>query len=360
MWPHHFASCPRRRSILGFIASVLLVATVSAARTEAPLIAPEEIEWMPSSSFEKDDKKEKPKNRPRMNLSGAACVPTTPKFTSCLIANDEKKYAQFFSIDGTTLSPLKLIRLSNEDKDPDAEGVAYAEGYFYVAGSHGRSRHGDKDNDASYAVFRFPVDPATAMPPFKVTDKKVAAEVESSARLRKAIKNACVARDNQPDDCSIKKLFNQSLAKGGVNIEGIAVKDGRMHFGLRGPSRGGNAYLLSVDAEAMFKKHANLNSKATSLPLGTDTGIRDLAAVSDGILVLAGPTRKEDVPYAVWLWDGVGNNARQLATLDLSGIDGEGKAEVLLPLAEDSSNIRVLVMFDGIENGGAVSFMIPR
>jgi hypothetical protein len=360
MWPHPVAFCARRRSFAGFIASVLLVATASAARSEAPLIAPEKMQWMPSSSFEKDDKKEKPKKRPRMNLSGAACVPTTPKFTSCLIANDEKKYAQFFSIDGTTLSPQKLIRLSDEEKDPDAEGVAYASGYFYVTGSHGRSRHGDEANDSSYVVFRFPVDPVTGVPPFKVTEKKVAKEVESSTRLRKVIQDACVARDKQSGDCSIRDLYDESLADGGVNIEGIAVKDGRMHFGLRGPSRGGNAYLLSVDAEAMFKKHADLKSKATSLALGKNTGIRDLAAVSDGILVLAGPTREEDVPYAVWLWDGVGNNARQLARLDLTGIGGKGKAEVLLPLAEDGSNIRMLVMFDGIKNGGAVSFKIPR
>jgi hypothetical protein len=349
----------RRQSIAGFLGSVLLVATVSAGRAEAPVVAPEKTKWEPSSIFEKDDKDDDKENRPRMNLSGAACVPTRPKFTSCLIANDEKKYAQFFSIDGTTLSPLKLIRLSDEDKDPDAEGVAYAKGYFYVTGSHGRSRHGDTASRSSYAVFRFPVDPLTGVPPFKVTDKKVVG-VESSSRLREVIKKSCVVRDRQPDDCSIKKFYDKPLDDGGVNIEGIAVKDGRMHFGLRGPSQGGNAYLLSVDAKAMFAKHADLKSKATSLPLGLNTGIRDLAAISDGILVLAGPTRSEAVPYAVWLWDGVGNNATKLATLDLAAIDSNGKAEVLLPLEEDGSNIRVLVMFDGIENGGAISFKIPR
>lgn len=360
MWPHHFASCPRL-SIAGFLGSVLLVAAVSAGRAEAPVIAPEKIKWKPSSIFEKEDKDEDPENRPRMNLSGAACVPTTPKFTSCLIANDEKKYAQFFSINGSTLSPLKLIRLSDADKDPDAEGVAYAKGYFYVTGSHGRSRHGDKASDASYVVFRFPVDPATGVPAFKVTEKKVVG-VESSTRLRKVIKKACVARDKPPsaEDCSIKDFYDKPLDDGGVNIEGIAVKDGRMHFGLRAPSQRGNAYLLSVDAKAMFTKHADLKSKATSLPLGLNTAIRDLAAVRDGILVLAGPTRSEAVPYAVWLWDGVGNSARKLATLDLDGIDKGGKAEILLPLEENSSNIRVLVMFDGIENGSAISFEIPR
>jgi hypothetical protein len=345
----NFPFYPGRQSIAGFLGSALIMATASAA--EPPKIAPE-LTW-PPAVFAKVEKA-------RINLSGAACVPTTPKFTSCLIANDDKKYAQFFTIDDATLSPTQVIRLSDANGDPDAEGVAYADGFFYVTGSHGRGRTHDEANDSSYVVFRFPVDPVTGIPPFEVTDENVAAEIETSPRLRDAISNACVINDQPPNDCSIKNAYDKKLADGGANIEGIAVQAGRMHFGFRGPSQDSKAYVLSVDAAALFTKDADLKSRATSLPLGKNTGIRDLAAVSDGILMLAGPTRKEDVPYAVWLWDGVGNNARQLATLDLAGIDGEGKAEILLPLEESSSNIRVLVMFDGIKDGGAVSFNIPR
>lgn len=334
----------------GLFGGVLLMVAVSAGHAEpAPKIAPEAIQWTPASIFEKDAKGDKLKDQPRMNLSGAACVPTTPKFTSCLIANDEKKYAQFFSINGNTLTPRKLIRLSDADKDPDAEGVAYAAGYFYVTGSHGRSRHKDADNDSSYAVFRLAVDPATGIPKFEPNEKEVVG-VESSSRLREAIR----------EGDTIKTFFNRPLAEGGVNIEGIAVKNGRMHFGLRGPSQGGNAFVLSVDAEAVFSKDGDLKNMVTPLALGLNTGIRDLAAVSDGILILAGPTRDEIVPYAVWFWDGVGTTAKPLRTLDLSGVDKGAKAEILLPLEEDNSNIRVLVMFDSLENGGAMSFKIPR
>ena len=63
-------------------------------------LKPELAKWKISEPFEKNEEA-------RMNLSGAACVPTTPKFKSCLIANDQKKYAQFFSINGTTLKPRK-------------------------------------------------------------------------------------------------------------------------------------------------------------------------------------------------------------------------------------------------------------
>ena len=327
-----------------------MMSAASAGHAQSPpLLAPEAIQWKPASIFEKDAKGEELKDQPRMNLSGAACVPTMPKFTSCLIANDEKKYAQFFSISDSTLTPQQLIRLSNADKDPDSEGVAYDAGFFYVTGSHGRSRKKDTDNDSSYAVFRFAVDPATGIPKFKPSEKDVVG-VESSSRIREVIET----------DDHIKAFFNKPLAAGGINIEGIAVKNGQMHLGLRGPSQKGNAFVVSVDADPLFTEKGGLKPKVTPLALGENTGIRDLAAVNAGILILAGPTREEVVPYTVWLWDGAGTTAKPLGTLDLSGVDKGAKAEILLPLEEDGSNIRVLVMFDGLENGGAMSFKIPR
>ncbi|MBR0904400.1 DUF3616 domain-containing protein [Bradyrhizobium liaoningense] len=330
---------------------ILLGATTPGGRGEhlPPNVTPEATTWTPVSIFKENEKKEKFKDQPRMNLSGAACVPTTPKFTSCLIANDEKKYAQFFSIEGNALVPRNLILLSDEEKDPDAEGVAYDDGFFYVTGSHGRSRHSDKKNLSSYTVFRIAVDPQTGVPKTKPDANRVDG-VEQSSRLRKVLKN----------DDDVEAYFNESLAEGGINIEGIAVRNGRMYLGLRGPSLKRRAYVLSVNADALFTKHDDLKPRARSLELGKDAGIRDLAVVRDGLLILAGPTRDEDVPYSVWLWDGSSEAAKPLATLDLSKVKEGAKAEILLPLEEDAAGIRVLVMFDGVENGGAISFKIKR
>lgn len=339
------------RSLTAAFVCILLGATMPAGHGEhlPPKVAPEATTWKPASIFKENEKNEKLKDQPRMNLSGAACVPTTPKFTSCLIANDQQKYAQFFSIEGNVLVPRKLTLLSDEDKDPDAEGVAYDEGFFYVTGSHGRSRHSDKKNLSSYVVFRIAVDPRTGAPKTEPDAEKVDG-VESSSRLRKVLKN----------DDDVEAYFNEPLAEGGVNIEGIAVRNGRIYFGLRGPSLKRHAFVLSVNADALFTKHDDLKPNTTSLELGKDTGIRDLAVVSDGLLILAGPTREEDVPYTVWLWDGSSETAKLLATLDLSKVKKGAKAEILLPLEEDAASIRVLVMFDSIENGGAISFKIMR
>jgi hypothetical protein len=337
--------------LLACLSAAPLLAAVSAARAEPPKVAPEPITWTVTSMFEKDAKGDALRDQPRMNLSGAACAPTTPRFTSCLIANDEKKYAQFLSIDleRNLISPGKLIRLSDADGDPDAEGVAFAGGYFYVTGSHGRAR-GGKPKETSYAVFRFPVNAATGAPPFEIREDEVSKDIAVTSRLRGPLRRNAL----------IRKFYDQPLSQGGTNIEGIAVKGGWMYLGLRGPSVKGNAFVLRVNARAAFKRNASLRADVRPLKLGTNIGIRDLAAIDRGILVLAGPTREEPLPYSVWLWDGVSRNPKPLGTLDLDAIDKNAKAEILLPLAAEASHIRVLVMFDGIENGGPLSFRLPR
>ncbi len=101
--------------------------------------------------------------------------------------------------------------------------------------------------------------------------------VQSSCRIRDVIK------------AEVRKFYDKPLDKNGVNIEGIAVKDGRMYLGLRGPSENDSAYVISVDARAAFAPDQELEATADKLQLGPDTGIRDLAAVADGLLVLTGP-----------------------------------------------------------------------
>jgi hypothetical protein len=329
----------QRRAFLAVVC-LLGVATGVSAQT----VAPEPQQWVVKPDFAK-------KPDARKQISGAACVPTTPALRSCLAVNDEKKYAQFFSIDGNTLVPGAFIRLRGEKEpgDPDAEGVAYGGGYFYVIGSHGRSRHGDEDNDSSYNVFRFKVDPATGKTPFKPSDDDVVG-VDPSGKLRDLIAGTA----------PLDKFFNKPLKDGGLNIEGLAVENGRMFIGFRGPSIDKSAYIMSVDAEAVFKGPLPV-SKVDPLPLGENVGIRDLAAVDGGLLVLAGPMREEDVPYSILLWD---TNSRTIkkkfGVLGSASIPKGAKAETLLVLETGPNHYRVLVMFDGAKNGGPISFRLER
>lgn len=329
----------------GFLALIGLVALSASGTAIGQTISPEAQQWTVQPDFGKQPDVGR-------EISGAACVPTSPSFQTCLAVNDQKKYAQFFSIDANVLKPGAYIRLRNEkDKgDPDAEGAAYDAGYFYVTGSHGRSRNSDKPNDSSYLVFRFKVDPATGKTPFEISDEKVVG-VESSGNLRGVLASAV----------PINQFFDKPLNEGGLNVEGLAIKGGRMFIGFRGPSINKSAFILSVDANAVFNGPPPSSAQTSELPLGENVGIRDLASVEDGLLVLSGPMREEKLPYEIWLWDDKKNVVKKkLAVLDPAGIPAGAKAETLLVLATDPLYYRVLVMFDGANNGGPVSFRLPR
>src|SRR4051812_47274772 len=89
----------------------------------------------------------------------------------------------------------------------------------------------------------------------------------------------------------------QSLQEGGANIEGLAARGGNLYVGFRAPSVGGRAFVVRVAEKAVFGPaapelqvlRANLGQDAS----GRDLGIRDIAAVADGFLILAGPSLPE-------------------------------------------------------------------
>lgn len=336
-------------------AAVLIIAAGPAATVTAQgKIKPVATNWTVSENFKKNAADEDLDKQARTNLSGAACTSKKPPFATCLIVNDEKKYAQFFAIDQTVLKPGAVIRLVDKEPkgDPDSEGAAYDRGYFYVVGSHGRSRHHpEKNSTPSYTVFRFPVDPATGKTAFPISNDDVVG-VQSSSRLREAIQAGKTISD----------FYDKKLDENGVNIEGIAVTDGRMYLGLRGPSLENHGFIVSVDAEAPFSNNANLNASVDRLRLGPSTGIRDLAAVQNGLLVLAGPVNEQAVPPAVYFWDKTSEIPKKLGELAIPDkFAGQAKAEILLVLDDtEGKPWRILVMFDGQENGAPTEYLIPR
>jgi hypothetical protein len=323
------------------LAALLVLLAPLSARAGDEAIAPAAA-WSVQGDFEKGEEA-------RTNLSGAACTSRSPPFRTCLIVNDQKNYAQFFSIERTTLVPGAVVRLrEGGDGDPDLEGAAYDKRFFYAVGSHGRSRYANRPNDDSYAVFRFPV--GRNGKPNATPSEFSAAGVQASTRLREAI------RDAQGVDA----FYDKPLSQNGVNIEGIAVQGGRMHVGFRGPSVDGRGFVLSADADAVFGKK-KLRAKAHALALGETTGIRDLAAVRDGVLILTGAVNDQPVTPAVFLWNEKTGALKKLGALAIPEEYRKHKAETLLVLRDERGKpYRVLVMFDGPENGGPTEYEIPR
>ncbi len=349
----HYRAERRRATALAFAVALFAGVVTAEPLLAQQKLAPTATRWKPSEDFGKS-------NDARINLSGAACATTAPPLLSCIIVNDEKKYAQFFKIEGTSLEPKKVIRLLDEDAkgDPDAEGAAYDDGYFYITGSHGRSRNNPKKKtDSSYQVFRFAVDKSSGKPAFEVSDDEVIG-IDSSSRLRDVLENAeQIDRIGEP----VSDRFDKRLDKNGVNIEGIAAKDGRLYFGLRGPSDDQQAFVISVDAGALFTKRRPLDARIAALKLGTDTGIRDLAAVKDGLLVLSGPVNDQQVTPAVFLWQERSGALKKIGELDIPTSLAQHKAETLLVLDDaEGEPWRALVMFDGPVNGAPTEYRLPR
>ncbi|HZS65241.1 MAG TPA: DUF3616 domain-containing protein [Xanthobacteraceae bacterium] len=322
----------RRARGLAACAFVLVFLTAPA---RAQLIPPQPTQWLVSPGFGKSE-------AARMNISGAACAVTTPPFRACLAVNDEESYAQTFRIAGRTLVPGPVVPLLGKSgSDPDAEGAAYDNGYFYAIGSHGLSRHNGKLHESAFLVFRLraAVQPANA-------PGEIAAPVETSGKLRAALRDAE----------SVGAFAEKPLNAGGINIEGIAVAGGRLYAGLRAPNLENRGFVLSAALDGVFGNKP-LAAKVHALALGPHRGIRDLARVDGGILVLAGPSVEENVPVSVFFWNPDSGALKKLG--DLDRLPPGAKAETLLVLAQTPQLFDVLVMFDGIKDGGPIEYVLP-
>jgi hypothetical protein len=305
----------------------------------------------------------------RVALSGAAC-----SAGACLVVNDEKKYAQFFTIDGTTIVAGAVISLLPDEiegvemKEIDAEGAAYAaptgpgaNGRFYVTGSHGRSRTG-KLRDSTFFVFRLPVDATTGLPTFAFNDDDPAPEVARTPLLRPTLQA-------QPD---LSGLAEELLDLNGVSIEGLAVDGADLLFGFRSPCLGSEAMLLRVNADALFGDQPP-DATMHKVALGANAGIRDMAAVEGGFLILGGrsddiraPTagqcdrndEEKTMPVAsLWFWDGTGA-AQPLGTIP--DVTADDKLETMLVLGGEDDVWRVLILFEGVENGSPREYEARR
>lgn len=286
--------------------------------------------WSVVANFKKDSRKD---------ISGAVCPGDNGTRDWCLVINDEKN---------TKNKPKQVM---------DAEAAAYDNGFVYIAGSHGLSREDSVFQNATFLVQRFPVDKLSGKPTFEVSKDVVSSEIELSYKLRQIIKK----------DAYIKEFAEVPLADNGANIEGLAVVSDIMYFGFRGPSIDQNAFVIGVPVNTIFANYDNepavTEAKTSSykLNLGVRMGIRDMAKVNDGILILSGDVNSSNFASQIHFWNPYSNQLIKLGKLHQS--IGK-KAETLLLLEESIENqkisYRFLILFDSIKNGGPTEFQAHR
>jgi Protein of unknown function (DUF3616) len=292
------------------------------------------------------------------DVSGIACATTSGFPRICLIVDDETQGAQIVIVDDGELTAGQFIRLiydthHDEVLELDAEGAAYADGFFYVIGSHGRPRHQDgaeeAKNEAKAAAtrrvfrIRFDQDAVDAK-----TGQLTTVEIKPSAALSRLIKA----------QADLAPWFDKALEDNGLTIEGVAVRGDRLYAGMRGPVLpDGNAAILSAPLAALFDGQPG-EAQLHRVGLGEDTlgnprGIRDLVAYGAGFLIVAGPVNDppsgdvEPGDYAIFSYSG--DATKKL--LDLKAYGKKVKPEGLLPLDEKNGKLRALLLFDGPKEG---------
>lgn len=288
------------------------------------------------------------------DISGIACRPPAGGEYRCLVINDENKAAQFATLKQGAIIPgpsLQLIKDSapaaasgrqpaigcpkqGDFEDFDGEGVAFADRTFYVVGSHGCSRRSGEYRPSSFLLARIAAsngEAGTSELSWRVADLLGAAG-EVAPFVGKAL-----------DETS-----------NGLNIEGLAVVGDRLWLGLRAPALGGRAFLVGGSVADLFKpgsEPAASKPQLLAFAAGAQRGVRDLAPLADGrLLVLVGPAQEQDVPYAILLLDTADPAAvRELGQLPRRK---DAKAEALAVLAQERGELRVLIGYDSVKNGG--------
>jgi hypothetical protein len=330
--------------------AAVLGAGAAAAQADTPWKVDGKLLGEPKASDPLDGKKSE-------DVSGIACAAGSGFPRLCLVVDDEAQGAQIVIVDDGELSAGDVIRLIHDTHEGkllelDGEGVAYADGFFYVIGSHGRPRHEDGKEarnkakaEATRRVFRIRFAADVSGPK---AGKTTAAEVRSSGELVRFIKA-------QP---ALASSFDKPLEDNGLTIEGVAVRDGRLHAGMRGPvPDDGSALILSIPLGALFEGQPG-DGTVHRARLGHDAsggrrGIRDLVAFGSGFLIVAGPVNdppSDEVKhgdYAIFSYDGTA--ARKL--MDLPAYGTKVKPEALLPLEQTGGKLRALVLFDGPDEG---------
>ncbi|AWN38190.1 DUF3616 domain-containing protein [Methylobacterium radiodurans] len=302
------------------------------------------------------------------DVSGIACATDSGFPRVCLVADDESQGAQIVILRDGALRAGSFIRLIDAAHEGvplelDAEGVAYADGAFYVIGSHGRPRRAAGKPEAGTVaraeatrqLFRIRFDPAAVDPETGVL--KGNPEITGTRALARLIR----------EDPVLKPFHDRPLEEGGVTVEGVAVRDGQLHAGFRGPVlEGGDAVVISVPLTNLFEGEPS-PAQVSRIALGRDTtgqarGVRDLVAVPEGFLILAGPMLDpkgdgvEAGDYAVYRWNGTDAPVQALA---LDGYGRKVKPEALLPLDRTTERQRALVLFDGPKEGAPRVVEIP-
>ena len=206
------------------------------------------------------------------------------------------------------------------DEEADLEGMAVADGYLWVVGSHGLKRKNakpDRDHAANgRRLEKLALDGnrrLLACLPIETNGQGEPCLVRQAQDGRRALRLKGDAQTNLltralADDPHFGPYMVIPGKDNGFDIEGLAVNGRRLLLGLRGPVLRGWSALLEIEVETRGDqlRLAPLDDSGTRLRkhfLQLDgLGVRDLHFSGDDLYILAGPTMVLNGEIRVFKW----------------------------------------------------------
>lgn len=270
-------------------------------------------------------------------------------------------------------------------EEADIEGLAYADGYLWLVGSHSRKRQTVKTKSTVQQNFarlaevssdgnRFLLAriPVVAKDGRYLLVKAVADGANRTAAQLPCTTTSSALTEALRTDAHLKDFLPLPGKDNGFDIEGLAVVGERLFVGLRGPVLRGWAVILELAVTVNPTNPAELQLQ----PINPDNphnptqptyrkhfldldglGVRDLCVDGADLLILAGPTQVLDGAVAVFRWPGgtqveqeqLAPRAELVKVLEIPHHNGEDYAEGITlfhPSAGDADAL--LVVYDSV------------
>jgi hypothetical protein len=247
-----------------------------------------------------------------------------------------------------------------DGKEMDIEGIAAVGEWVYVVGSHSFKRKRIKEKRKYTSNLKTLLADEIEHEKNRNWLYRLRIDAQGQAydtqriRLRKLIS----------EDGVLRLFHNIPSKENGVDIEGIAAAGEWLYLGLRSPVLRNNYVpvikLKFNDPEGTYELlYVNLGGR----------GIRDITTVSDGFLIVAGPLGDGPASYQLYHWDGrdtVPGKDRVKADIGVTRLLGEisppanSKAEGIVVLQEQANHYELIIVYDGIDRGGAQRFNVAR
>ena len=239
------------------------------------------------------------------------------------------------------------------EMDIEAIAADMKKNHVYVAGSHSKKRKTLKDDKS-----------------LKKNRKSLTIDGIKTEKNRDWLYRLTLTPEGnetaQPEKISLRALIDNDTTlesftalpskENGVDIEGLAFRDGFLYIGFRGPVlREGHVPVLKLSFDAPEEY------KLLFVKLG-GYGIRGMVTVSDGFILLTGPVGAAPGPYQLHHWNG----REFLSDNEKINVDGkvrllgkvtpppEGKAEGIALLDENDSGYSLILVYDGVKDTNKV------